>query len=244
LTDTFHLLSDGLLRLCRNDPDVDRLITPRYDEIFSLLVKYITEIELYNPALSLVGTSDRDTLIVRHILDSLAPLSQLVKHMSQFEHVSQFKHMSQFDDKTLKIADVGSGAGLPGIPLAIVMPHIEFVLIERMGRRAGFLRNTLTGLGLSNVSVEEAEMEKTQRGRFALVTFRAFRPLEPKMFKTLFRLCGEGGTLAAYKGRREKIEAEVAALETALPNIAGCWEIIPCPVPFLDEERHLLIIRN
>jgi 16S rRNA (guanine527-N7)-methyltransferase len=106
------------------------------------------------------------------------------------------------------------------------------------------LRNTLRILGLSNVSVEEAEMEKTQRGRFAVVTFRAFKPLEPKMFKKLFRLCGEGGALAAYKGRREKIEAEMAALEKALPAIAGAWEIIPCPVPFLDEERHLLIIRN
>jgi 16S rRNA (guanine527-N7)-methyltransferase len=156
--------------------------------------------------------------------------------------------VSRYDEKTLptkrqlSIADVGSGAGLPGIPLAIAMPDIEFTLIERMGRRAGFLRNTLTVLGLSNVSVEEAEMEKARRGRFAVVTFRAFRPLEPKMFKKLFRLCSEGGILAAYKGRHEKITAEMTALEKALPHITGRWEFIPCPVPFLDEERHLVVV--
>jgi 16S rRNA (guanine527-N7)-methyltransferase len=228
--DTFHLLSDGLSLLCRNDPFVHRLITPRYDKIISLLVKYIAEIELYNPSLKLVGTNDRDELIVRHILDSLAPLSFFLERASRH------------GEKSPLIADLGSGAGLPGIPLAIAMPDIEFTLIERMGRRAGFLRNTLAVLGLPNVSVEEAEMEKARRGRFAVVTFRAFKPLEPKIYKKLFRLCGEGGVLAAYKGRREKIEAEMSALEKALPNIAGCWELIPCPVPFLEEERHLAVV--
>jgi len=226
--DTFHLLSDGLVRLSRNDPDADRLITPHREEIFSLLARYITEIELYNPALSLVGTDERQGLIIRHILDSLAPLGNISRLAAE---------------RGLRIADVGSGAGLPGIPLAIAMPHVEFTLIERKGRRADFLRNTQTTLGLANVSVEEAEMEKTETGRFSLVTFRAFKPLEPKIFKKLFRLCGEGGCLAAYKGRREKIEMEMVALEKALPDMAGRWELIPCPVPLLDEERHLLVIK-
>jgi 16S rRNA (guanine527-N7)-methyltransferase len=225
---TFHLLSDGLVRLSRSDPDADRLITPRREEIFSLLARYITEIELYNPALSLVGTDERQGLIIRHILDSLAPLGYISRLAAECGP---------------RIADVGSGAGLPGIPLAIVMPDAEFTLIERKGRRAGFLRNTQTALGLTNVSVEEAEMEKTETGRFSLVTFRAFKPLEPKIFKKLFRLCGEGGCLAAYKGRREKIEIEMTALEKALPDMVGRWEFIRCPVPLLDEERHLLVIK-
>ena len=226
--ETFHLLSDGLVRLSRNDPDTDRLITPRLEDIFSLLAQYITEIELYNPTLSLVGTDERQGLIIRHILDSLAPVGSISRLMT-----GSIPH----------IADIGSGAGLPGIPLAIVMPEVKFTLIERKGRRANFLRHILTTLELANSVVEEAEMEKTQPGRFSLITFRAFRPLEPKIFKKLFRLCANGGCLAAYKGRRENIEAEMAFLEKALPDISGRWELIPCPVPFLDEQRHLLVIR-
>jgi 16S rRNA (guanine527-N7)-methyltransferase len=72
-----------------------------------------------------------------------------------------------------------------------------------------------------------------------MVTFRAFRPLEPRILKGLFRLCAPDGLLAAYKGRREKIDAEMAAAGKA----AGPWEAQPCPVPFLEEERHLLIIK-
>jgi len=227
MSDSFELLSEGLSQLCRDDSDVDRLISPRRDVIFSLLVQYIVEIEQNNPALSLVGTNDRRELIVRHILDSLAPLGVISRLLGAGRTA----------------ADVGSGAGLPGIPLAIAVPDAAFTLIERKGRRAGFLRHIQAALGLANVAVEEAEMEKAKPGRFALVTFRAFKPLEPKLFKRLFRLCIEGGTLAAYKGRREKIEMEMVALEQALPDMTKCWELIPCPVPFLDEQRHLLIIK-
>jgi 16S rRNA (guanine527-N7)-methyltransferase len=234
-TASFQLLSDGLLEQCRNDSGADRLITPRREEILSLLIKYITEIELCNPALSLVGTSDRQELIIRHILDSLAPLGFITQIAA--------KH-NDSTARQLHIADVGSGAGLPGIPLAIVMPDAEFTLIERKGRRAGFLRNTQTALGLSHVTVEEAEMEKAPPGRFDVVTFRAFKPLEPKIVKKLFRLCGEGGVLAAYKGRREKIDDEMTALETAQrQGNTLVWEVFPCPVPFLDEERHLVVIK-
>ena len=79
-------------------------------------------------------------------------------------------------------------------------------------------------------------MERAAPGRFSLAVFRAFRPLEPNILKGLFRLCAPGGTLAAYKGRRVTIEAEMAALG------ARGWEAVPCPVPLLAEERHLLLI--
>jgi 16S rRNA (guanine527-N7)-methyltransferase len=82
-------------------------------------------------------------------------------------------------------------------------------------------------------------MEKAPRFRFDLVVFRAFRPLEPGILKGLFRLLRPGGVLAAYKGRREKIEAEMDAVRA----MTGSWEAVPCPVPFLEEERHLVVIR-
>ena len=219
------LLEEGLALLCRNDPDIAALICCKAHRVFHLLNTYIAEIERLNPTLSLVGATTRRELVVRHILDSLAPLGIMQRLIR--------------DQGAVRIADVGSGAGLPGIPLAIAMPDCSFTLIERKTRRAVFLRNTLAMLGLSNATVEEREMEKAPRFRFDLITFRAFRPLEPPILKGLFRLLKEGGVLAAYKGRQEKIAAEMGALGER----AGSWEAIPCPVPFLEEERHLVIIR-
>jgi 16S rRNA (guanine527-N7)-methyltransferase len=226
------LLAEGILALCNSDLAIENIIAPRREEIITLLDGYLTEIMTHNPVLSLVGTNDPKELIVRHILDSLAPLGI----------ISSKCNLS-------RIADVGSGAGLPGIPLAIALPDSEFTLIERKGRRSGFLRNTLTALvnknhRLSDVSVEEQEMEKVKPHRFTMVTFRAFKPLEPKILKKLFRLCAEGGVLAAYKGRRSKVEAEMEELERQMPNQTIRWELIPCPIPMLNEERHLLLINN
>jgi 16S rRNA (guanine527-N7)-methyltransferase len=220
------ILFEGIQTLRQNDGDIDNLIAPRQAEIAGLFAKYIAEIELFNPAYGLVGTNDPQELVIKHILDSLAPLGIMCRLLAHND-------MPQ-------IADVGSGAGLPGIPLAIVLPQIKFTLIERMGRRAGFLRNTRAALALSNVTVEETEMESAAPGRFTLITFRAFRPLEPKLLKGLFRLCAENGALAAYKGRHEKIKEEM----TPLTAFCGSWEAIPCPVPFLDEERHLAVIQK
>ena len=223
-------LENGLSLLCRSDCGIDSVIAPRFESVVSLLIRYIREIEFRNPALSLVGTNDPGELVSRHILDSLSPLGIMIRAIAGFSPA--------------RVADVGSGAGLPGIPLAATMPDTLFTLIERKGRRAGFLRETVEALGLRNVAVEEAEMEKAKSGRFDLVTFRAFRPLEPKIYKKLSRLCAAGGTLAAYKGRLAKTEAEMAALERAVPTLAGRWEILPCPVPGLDGERHLAVVRS
>jgi 16S rRNA (guanine527-N7)-methyltransferase len=216
------ILEEGLALLCRSDPDIQAL-AGNNPGVLSLLNKYIEEIERFNPTLSLVGTTGRRELVVRHILDSLAPLGILRRESSGAVH----------------IADVGSGAGLPGIPLAACLPDCRFTLIERKTRRAVFLRNTLAVLGLPNAAVEEREMEKAPRFRFDVITFRAFRPLEPAVLKGLFRLLAPGGVLAAYKGRKEKIAVEMGAVR----ELVGSWEAIPCPVPFLEEERHLVVIR-
>ncbi|GHU82285.1 ribosomal RNA small subunit methyltransferase G [Spirochaetia bacterium] len=225
-----QLLDQGLEQLCSGDPDIEALLSGRLERVSLLLNNYIEEIERFNPLYGrLVGTRDRRELVVRHILDSLAPLG----------HISRLLRNSAAPSPA-RLVDVGSGAGLPGIPLAIGLPDTPFTLLERMGKRAGFLRNTLSVLNLSNAAVEEREMEKAVPHRFALAVFRAFRPLEPAILKGLFRLLESGGVLAAYKGRREKIDAEMAAAG----DLAGTWEAIPLKVPFLDEERHLVVIRR
>jgi len=216
------LLQEGIAALSQNDKDIERLIAPRAEEVISRLTGYINEIELFNEAYGLVGAANTEELVIKHILDSLAPLGLISRLLTE---------------QRPQIADAGSGAGLPGIPLALVLPNFDFTLIERMGRRAGFLWNTKASLGISNITVEEGELEKTAPERFHIVTFRAFKPLEPKLLKTLFKVCVKGGIIAAYKGRREKIEQEMAPLECD-------WEALPYKVPFLDEERHLLVIKT
>ncbi|MDR0512859.1 MAG: 16S rRNA (guanine(527)-N(7))-methyltransferase RsmG [Treponema sp.] len=228
-----NLLEEGLKMIAPGEADIKR--------IGKLLTAYVNEIELFNKAYSLVKVQDRRELIVKHIFDSLAPL-HIIRRLLDEMITSGGK------GGTLHVADVGSGAGLPGIPLAANMEDVRFTLIERMGRRAGFLRNTLAVMGLTNTDIEEADMEETKlRDCFDLIVFRAFRPLEPDIFKGLLRLLASGGILAAYKGRRETVEEEMRLLLETLQkdktaSIAS-WEILPVKVPFLEEKRHLLVIR-
>ncbi|MDR2402424.1 MAG: 16S rRNA (guanine(527)-N(7))-methyltransferase RsmG [Spirochaetaceae bacterium] len=223
------LLERGLLLLRERDPVIDRLIGGSSAEVLALLNKYIEEIELFNPAYGLVGAKNRQDLVVRHILDSLSALGIMGRLLGTASPAPPL------------IADLGSGAGLPGIPLAVVLSNWPFVLMERSGRRAGFLWNTLAVLGLSNAVVEEEDMEQAAPERFGLITFRAFRPLEPAPVKSLFRLLRHGGVLAAYKGRRDTIEAELAGLTDLEDHLKV--EIHPLFVPFLEEERHLVVLK-
>ncbi len=109
-----------------------------------------------------------------------------------------------------------------------------------MGRRAGFLRDAVAVLGLPNVTVEEADIDELTLAaddRYDLVVFRAFRPLDSAILKGFFALLKPTGLLAAYKGRRQAIEEEMSGLR----NVS--WEAIPLEVPFLEEERHLVMIK-
>ncbi|MCL2412202.1 MAG: 16S rRNA (guanine(527)-N(7))-methyltransferase RsmG, partial [Treponema sp.] len=193
----------------------------------------------FNEAYGLVGAVNSEELIVKHILDSVAPIGILYRLLCGDK--------TNFAD-TIQIADVGSGAGLPGIPLAIALSCLptgescNFSLIERMGRRVGFLHNVKAVLSLDNITIEESEVEKIKPEQFSLVVFRAFKPLEPKLLKTLLKVCAPGGIIAAYKGKSDKIDAEMTALQSAENKIE--WEAIPYTVPFLDEQRHILVIRK
>ena len=223
-----NLLIKGIELLCENDNDFRRLVVQELEKIIFLLDRYIKEIELFNPAYGLVGAESTDELIIKHILDSLAPASIISKLAAESKNSSP------------KIADIGSGAGLPGIPLAIILPGCSFTLIERMSRRAGFLHNTKAILGIDNVIIEETQLEKTAPGHFDLITFRAFKPLEPKLLKNLLKTCNEKGIIAAYKGKSIKIEEEMHPLDKICPQ----WETIHYKVPFLNDERHLLVIKK
>ena len=197
-----------------------------------LFEKYAAELNLFNSAYDLVGADSVEDILTKHILDSLAAvplLKQLIAKTGNPEKP--------------RIADVGSGGGLPGIPLAIAFPDARFTLIERMSKRCTFLENCILTLGLKNVEVLNTEAEKAPQKAFDLVVFRAFRPLDEKMTKTILKLPAEKGYIAAYKARADKIKAEMAAISKLVPS----WSIKQLDVPFLgsgkeERERNLVII--
>lgn len=182
------------------------------------LARHCAEIELWNPRLKLVAASGAE-LAIRHVLDSLSAVSLL--------------------SQSRTIADVGSGAGFPGIPIAVANPDATVHLVERSGRRCGFLRNAVAVVPVPNARVVEAETERANLSVDAVV-LRAYHPLTSELVATLARLLAPSGVIVAYKGRRTTAEAEIDGLHRGgSANI----ELIPVDVPFLDEERHLIVIR-
>ncbi|MBQ7970638.1 MAG: 16S rRNA (guanine(527)-N(7))-methyltransferase RsmG [Treponema sp.] len=201
------------------------------DEIPSLCQKmesYIKELILFNSAYNLTNTSDHDELVTRHILDSLSAAQNI-------------KKIAEKIGPDVKIADIGSGGGLPGIPLAAAFPQFNFFLVERMAKRCAFLENCAAILGLKNVTVWNKEAEKVPAESFDISVFRAFRPLDEKMIKTLLSLTKIGGFLAAYKAKSENIKTEMDAINKIVPE----YNVEKLFVPGLeDSERNLVIVKK
>lgn len=223
------LLSEGLekLEIPREDTVLDGITLRGSEALHPLLSRYMDELELFNAVFDLVGSDSRAELTVRHILDSLAPWRHLVRLLAS--------------NPSAHLADAGTGAGLPGIPLALLLPGIQITLIERMSRRCSFLENCRAMLALSNTTVLETSVEQAPKGQYDLLVFRAFRPLDAKMYRALDGLLSSGGNIAAWKGKREKIDEEMAIIS----SIAGSWDALPVLVPFLeDTERYLVVIHT
>ncbi len=181
------------------------------------LVRYEEELRRWNRRMNLVAGGDED-LTVRHVLDSLAGLPAVAAESPSLA------------------ADVGSGAGLPGVPLALCLPSVRWSLVERSGRRAGFLRNVVAVLRLSNAVVVEADVKDVQDS-FDVVTTRAFAPLTPDSVAPLLRVLRPAGRVVAYKGTRSRIDMELCRLHGVRA------EVLPVSVPFLHEARHLVVLR-
>ena len=231
MNDTRSLLVRGLASL-----DIDTS-----GATVETLLRYIAEIEMWNPAYGLVNASG-DDLVIKHILDSLAPWRLL---QDLLEECDRSMRADEERDQTT-LSDIGTGAGLPGIPLSVVMPGRKFRLIERMGKRISFLESQMAILSLANVEIVESEIEKAP-GPHGVVIFRAFRPFsELKLFKSIWKNLAPGGAFFAYKGKQFNAKMELAELATD-PLLAEPFskaEIQPVWVPFLEEERCVVIVRK
>ena len=212
--DPAALLRDGLEQLTVPDPG----------RVHALLQKYLDELERWNPRFGLVKASDRGELVVKHVLDSLSAWRAVRDAVPPGGGV---------------VLDVGSGAGLPGIPLAAAMPDVSFTLLERMARRVSFLRTCGVILGLPLLRVVQSDLSDAA-GDFDVVTFRAVAPVK-RFLSDLDASRVRWRTIIAYKGREDRAREEIAA---ASPSAAAGarLEIRTLHPPFLAEERCLLIV--
>lgn len=205
--------------------------------LVSKMEQYIKEIILFNSAYNLTNTSDHDELVVRHVLDSLAGYEIVKKSLSSNDQAAG-----------LVIGDIGSGGGLPGIPLAAAFlcaddfsKSLQFKLVERMEKRCSFLENCKAMLGLTNAEIWNTVAEQVEPESFDLITFRAFRPLDEKMTKTLLRMVKKNGFLCAYKAKLSNIKEEMEGIKNLVPE----YEVCPLTVPGLeDSERNIVIIKR
>ena len=168
----------------------------------------------WNKTYNLTALRDPEQAISHHLLDSLTILP----------HVG-----------TGPLLDVGSGGGLPGIPLAIACPGLSVGMVDTVQKKASFLQQASIELGLKNVTVHHARVEEMQ-GQYAQISSRAFADLG--LFVSLTRhLLAPGGRWLAMKGVRP--DDEIAALPAGITVEA----IISLTVPGLEAERHLIILK-
>lgn len=168
--------------------------------------------------LGLLGPRELDKLWSRHILNS-AVVSETVKAGDL-------------------VADVGSGAGLPGIPMAIALPEANFVLIEPMERRSSWMLEVIEEMGLTNVEVRRARAEEVLDLKLDIVTARAVAALD-KLLRLTVHLLKPGGSLIALKGSKAAEEIEVARKLQKKLGIAS-FEIQICGEKFLAEPTSVV----
>ncbi|MDX1571374.1 MAG: 16S rRNA (guanine(527)-N(7))-methyltransferase RsmG [Xanthomonadales bacterium] len=175
------------------------------------LLAYLGELTEWNRAYNLTAVRDPGEMVVRHLLDSAAILPWLDPG---------------------ELLDVGSGAGLPGIPLAILQPERSLVLLDANGKKARFMRHAVRQLGLDNVQVIESRLETCTAGPFPGIVARAFaEPVE--LLAAVRPFCKPGGAVYAMIGRKPETVPEATGFD-----YERCARL---DVPGLEADRNLLI---
>ena len=179
-----------------------------------LLLDFVSLIEKWNKAYNLTAIRNRDEMVRLHILDSLAILPFVTGQ---------------------KIIDVGTGAGLPGIPLAILMPSVQFTLLDSNSKKTRFVRQAVLELQLNNVEVVHGRVESLgHEGEYDAVLSRAFASLEEIMNLTE-HLTQPEGVLIAMKGQKP---------ESELKKIDRDYSVNSIMVPGVDAERCVVRINK
>lgn len=178
------------------------------------LVDFVQLLDKWNKAYNLTSVRDPNEMLVKHIMDSLV--------------VSPYLQGNSF-------IDVGTGPGLPGIPLAIANPDKHFVLLDSLGKRIRFIQQVLLKLGIKNVMPVQSRVEEYTEQQFDGVLSRAFASLND-MVNWCYHLPNENGLFYALKGVYHS--DELSEIDKAI-NVS---DLIKLEVPELIGERHLVVL--
>jgi 16S rRNA (guanine527-N7)-methyltransferase len=179
------------------------------------LLRFLEILERWNHAFNLTAVRDLEQMLPRHVLDSLSVLPYL---------------------RGPRVLDIGTGAGLPGIPLALAAPQCRFVLIDRNSKKLRFVRQAVHELGLKNVELVHGAVERYRPpSAFQSLVARAVAAI-PDMLHGCRHLCAADGVILAMKG--EFPRAELAALTAEF----AVRDVVRLTVPGLDAARHLVIL--
>ena len=197
------------------------------------LLKYLGELVLWNKAYNLTAVRQPVEMVTRHLLDSLVVLPYV--GAASFDTPASRAAQDRHGRDSSRIIDIGSGAGLPGIPLAIANPKLHVTLLDSGGKKTRFLRHAQRTLPLANVDVVEARAEAyAPAAPFDAVVSRAFSSLGDFLQATS-KLGAQDGRWLAMKGKLDRKE-----LADVPPGFRVEQEI-QLQVPGLDEERHLIL---
>ena len=194
---------------------MDRLGLDAATDIVDKLLTYMAVLKEWSGTYNLVAPRERDFLLTRHLLDSLSIAPWLQKG---------------------SLLDVGTGAGLPGLPLAIINPDMEVSMIDSAGKKIRFIRHVGRTLNLGNIHPMLQRIEDMdETGPYANITSRAFASLRD--FAEAVRSCADQSTrLLAMKGVYPRKELE------ELPDWVNVQSVEPLTVPYLHAERHLVLM--
>ena len=216
-------LGSGRLALASAQEDIERQLRAGMvglglesagDTVY-VLAKYLRLLARWNKAFNLTGPSSLKDMVARHVLDSLTVLPYLAG---------------------TAVLDVGTGAGLPGIPLAVLDPHRHYTLLDSKGKKTRFVTQAIGELGLDNIDVVQARVEAfAPEQHFDTVVTRAFSSLT-RFVQNCQHLTAAGGRLVALKGRYPDEELKPVLRAVTAVNV------LPVYVPGLDAERHVVII--
>jgi 16S rRNA (guanine527-N7)-methyltransferase len=179
------------------------------------LLDYLRLMDQWNRVYNLSGIRSEATAVSVHLLDSLALISVMPE---------------------VATVDVGSGAGLPGVPLAIARSRVPMTMIESNGKKAAFIRHVVSRLALANAEVVEERVERWQpERRFPAIVSRAFADLAD-VVRVSAHLIAAGGRFYAMKGRLDRSEVD------ALPSAWRVVEVRPLVVPGVEGQRHVVVV--